>query len=375
MTTKQNILILNSTLHIGGAESVIAALCRKLDRNRFNVFVGLLKEQGTVADKLKADGHEVFLIRKPGHRKVNYLSFLELRSFIRRHRIDLVHTHDLHSLIDASLCRLTTPSFKLVHTFHFGNYPFRKRKYLMLERLFWRVPDRLVAVGNVQKQSLIRTFGIPEQRIHTVWNGVIKDTNPDAVAEYRQYAGSGAVVIGSISTLIEQKGLFHLLDSVADLRKKGRNFIMLIAGEGHLRKELEAKTRELGLDDRVRFLGWVKDASSCLIPAIDIFVQSSLWEGMSMVVLEAMAHGKPVVATTVGENPYVIENGKTGYLTEPADSTAMADSLDKLLADADLRSRFGRAGQEKWQTRCTAEAMVQQYSHVYSGLLAPRRTV
>ena len=369
MKRKKNILLLNSTLFIGGAESVIAALCKNLDRTRFNVIIGLLKEQGTVAEKLKADGYDVVLIRKPGNDTVNYLSFLELRAFIRSRQIDLVHTHDLHSLIDGSICRLVNPSFKLVHTFHFGNYPFRKKRYLLLERVFWRIPDRLVAVGNVQKHSLMRTFGIPDHRIRTVWNGVGTATRTDPTADYRKYASNDTLVIGSISTLIEQKGLTHLLDSVAELKKRHSKFVVLIAGEGHLRAELEKKSELLGLTRNVHFLGWVKDAASSLIPAIDIFVQSSLWEGMSMVVLEAMAQGKPVVATTVGENPYVIDNGTTGFLTEPADVSGMADSLGRLLSDQELRGRFGKAGKEKWSQKFGADAMTTGYSGIYNELL------
>lgn len=369
MNTKKNILLLNSTLFIGGAESVIEALCKSVNRSQYNLTVGLLKEQGTVAEKLKAEGFDVLLIRKAGKGMVNYLSFIELRAFIRERKIDLVHTHDLHALIDASICRLLSRSFRLVHTFHFGNYPFRKRRYLLLERLFWRIPDMLVAVGNVQKQSLIKTFGIPDRRIRTVWNGVSDGLQVDAVARYRQYASDGAVVIGSISTLIEQKGLTYLLDAVAELKKRDRKFVVLIAGEGYLRSELEAKSRQLGLTGHIHFLGWVKDAASCLIPAIDVFVQSSLWEGMSMVVLEAMAHGKPVVATTVGENPYVVEPERTGLLCEPGDAPGLADALDRLLVSPQLRSRFGTDGRQKWAQKCAASAMVINYEQVYRDIL------
>ena len=88
-----------------------------------------------------------------------------------------------------------------------------------------------------------------------------------------------------------------------------------------------------------------------------------------MVVLEAMAQGKPVVATTVGENPYVIDNGTTGFLTEPADVSGMTDSLERLLSDQELRGRFGKAGKEKWSQKFGADAMTAGYSGIYNELL------
>ena len=131
----------------------------------------------------------------------------------------------------------------------------------------------------------------------------------------------------------------------------------------------------LGLDDQhIRFLGWVPEASDCALPVCDIFVQSSLWEAMSVVVLEAMASGKPMVITSVGENPYVIEHGKTGMLVPPGDPEALADALQKLLTDPSLRERLGQNARQRHAERFRVTDMTQAYESLYAEMPMERRT-
>lgn len=174
---KPNVLLLNSTLHIGGAENVIATLCRRLSRQRFNVVVGYLKQCGIVGELLQREGCEVVGVMPPTNRLLRYFSFLGLRRLIHARRIDVVHTHDLHSFIDASLCRLLMPRLRVVHTFHFGNYPHQRRRYLAIQKLLWRAPDRLIAVSHAQQKAIQQTFRIPTHRIETIWNGVDGDVS------------------------------------------------------------------------------------------------------------------------------------------------------------------------------------------------------
>lgn len=371
MEPKRNILLLNSTLHIGGAENVIATLCRSLDRSRFNVTVCYLKECGSVGDKLLAEGYEVVGVKEPGQKSVDYLSSLKLKELIQERQIDLVHSHDLHSLIDGAICRMLDRRVRHIHTFHFGNYPHRPRRYLILERIFCRIPDRLIAVGNIQNRSLVTTFKVGEQRLRTIWNGVaIEQRQLPAAAQRVGDDHDRKIVIGSISTLIEQKGITYLLDVAARLKQRHDNFVVVIAGEGHLRPELQRKCDALGLSGVVQFLGWVNEAASTVLPEIDIFFQPSLWEAMSMVLLEAMAQGKPVVATSVGENPFIIDDGVTGYLTEPRDVAGMTEALERLIRDAGLRARLGAAGRAKWQRYFDAGVMAGRYADLYAEVLA-----
>lgn len=370
---KTRLLIVNSTLHIGGAEQVAACLAEHTDRGTFETAACYLKEPGLIADQMLRAG--VDLVPIPGLRagRRDYLTFLKLRRLIRSRRIEVIHTHDIHGLIDGAACRLTTPGLRFVHTFHYGNYPDRRIRHKLIEGALSRVADALVAVSHSQAAAIRKLYRIPEQRIRVVWNGV-EEPRPSAEAPALQWSiPAGTPVIASISTMIAQKGIGHLLEAAAMLREAGERFVLLIAGDGPLRREHLARSEALGLQDHVQFLGWVPQASNKVLPLCDIFVQSSLWEAMSIVLLEAMASAKPVVATAVGENPRVMLPGETGLLVPPANPAALADALRTLLHDPALRLRMGQAGRARYQGGFTVRHMISAHEKLYRELAGASR--
>lgn len=370
--SRPTILIVHSTLHIGGAEEVTANLCRHIDRNRFDVIVCYLKEQGVVGEKIASEGTEVIGVSRSKRYKTDYFTALRLRQLIRKRDVRLAHSHDTHALADTTACRLSTPGLRTVHTFHYGRYPERDSSSRKIESLCWRFVDQLASVSDVQRTNIQRLYGMPDGRVQVVWNGVDHQSS-GAIPEFiRRHRDAGRIIIGSINTLIEQKGMFDLLETAARLKQQGMNrHVFLIAGEGHLRGQLEARRRELGLDDDVILLGWVKDAARVMMDHIDVFFQPSLWEAMSIVLLEAMAAGRPIVATRVGETPLVVEADQSALLVEAGGVTAMADALTRVLNDEALRSRLGSAAASRYARHFTAQAMAERYMTLYDTVLAP----
>lgn len=370
-STRPKLLIVNSTLHIGGAEEVAATLCRHIDRNRFDVAVCYLKEQGVIGEKIAAAGTEVFGIERSRRFKTDYFTTLRLRRVLRARGIDLLHSHDTHSLADTTVCRLTLPGIRNVHTFHYGRYPQRDKSARTIESVCWRFVDQPVAVSQVQRDNINRLYGIPDGRLSIVWNGVDRQPSgpePDFIRRHRE---QGRIVIGSINTLIEQKGMFDLLEVAARLKQQGvGGHVFVIAGEGHLRAPLEARRRELGLDDDVVFLGWVTDAARVMMDHVDIFFQPSLWEAMSIVLLEAMAAGRAIVATRVGETPLVAEADRSALLVDAGDIAAMAAALARLMVSVELRRSLGQAAAERYAQHFTARAMAERYMTLYDAVLA-----
>lgn len=362
-----NLMIVASHLWIGGAETVIQHLAESIDRRRFNVTVCCLKQRGTVGDELARRGIEIISLSDDG--KTDYFSFRKLLKVLLAGRIDVVHTHTTHALVDSCLCSFIVPRLKIVHTFHFGNYPHTSPRILWMERLGARIADRLVAVGEVQRKQIQAVYGLRDDRIGTVYNGVpIRSSQGDP--GFRQTIGTEhSVLIGTIATLIPQKGLTYLLDVAKAIRDSGRKAVFAIVGEGPLRRELEAKRDQLGLQGVVVFTGWVNNAAEMALPTFDIFFQPSLWEAMSMVILEAMACGKPVVATAVGENDFIIEDGVSGLLVQPKAVEEMAAALGRLIDDAALRVRLGQEARQKIERRFTVQHMVRDYETVYEELM------
>lgn len=330
-----------------------------------------LKEKGVVGDRIEEQGTPVIGVAPRKSGKTDYLTALKLRQIIKQYNIELVHSHDVHAFTDCSLCKISMPGLRFVHTFHFGNYPERAQPFQRLERLFWRVPSQLVAVSNRQREGIRALYNIPDQRIQTVWNGVDVESNAGDFDIINQCRAQGRVIIGSINTLIEQKGMFDLLKVAALLKQRhpGR-FVFLVAGDGHLREPLLKEIDAQGLQEDVILMGWVKQASTVFLPHLDIFFQPSLWEAMSMVLLEAMANGTAIVATGVGETPYILEDGSHGRVVPPTDVAAMTNALEPLVLDHSLRAQYGEAARKRYVESFTAEKMASRYESLYDSLLA-----
>ena len=190
-----------------------------------------LKENGVIGEQMRSAGVE--LLPLPGERrdgKPDYFTSLKLLKLIRQQGVNLIHTHDTHSFIDGAICKILRPSLKYVHTFHWGNYPTVPAGEERIERLLWRLADALVCVGHEQAAAVRKLYGIPEERIHVIWNGT-EPPQPDVSSEIQALLpADGTPVICSISTLIPQKGLEDLIRAMAIVRDAGRRFRLLLIG-------------------------------------------------------------------------------------------------------------------------------------------------
>jgi glycosyltransferase involved in cell wall biosynthesis len=151
-------------------------------------------------------------------------------------------------------------------------------------------------------------------------------------------------------------------------RDAGHRMHFVIVGGGPLRESLEQRRRELGLDDTVTMTGWIPDAAARAVPAFDVFFQPSRWEAMSIAVLEAMANGKPIVATRVGDNGHAIVDGVTGLIVEASEIDGMVAALARM-NDPGLRERFGKAAHQDFEHRFTLDHMIRNYERVYRELV------
>lgn len=169
--------------------------------------------------------------------------------------------------------------------------------------------------------------------------------------------------------LHSQKGLGYLLEATAQLKKQSPvDFRLLVVGDGQLRDDLIAQSRTLEIADRTIFAGARTDVPD-ILGELDIFAFPSLWEGLPLALLEAMAAGLPVVATAVGGTPEVVQNGQTGILVPPGDHQSLAIALERLITEPDLRLKMGQAGLNRIQQAFTDEQMVEKYHNLYFQLI------
>ncbi|MCM0754414.1 glycosyltransferase family 4 protein [Desulfovibrio aminophilus] len=199
---------------------------------------------------------------------------------------------------------------------------------------------------------------MPLERTAVIHNGLDLPAFDALSAEPLVSRTPGRVVIGCAGRLTEQKGHVYLLEAAALLRRRGLDLSVLLAGTGELERDLRARTTALGLDQHVRFLGFVKEMKR-FYASIDILALPSLWEGFGYVLTEAMSMGLPVAAFDTSNIPEVVVHGETGLLSPARDAEALAGSLEALAHDPDLRHRLGGAGRRRVEERFTLERTIQ----------------
>jgi glycosyltransferase involved in cell wall biosynthesis len=356
-------------LGLGGAEMVVRDLARSLDPTQFDVCVCCTRGLGgAVGEQLLRDGVDVFVLpgQAPGY--TDYFTSMKFARAIRERNIDIVHSHAMAPLFDATPCRMMMPGLRVVHTFHFGNYPYDSWRYHLMEGLCARAADRLIAVGRDQRRRLHASYRLRESRISVIWNGVtILPPDPDASLRAK-LANGDRLLVGTVAKLIEQKGLDDLIRVARRCRDAGHRMQFVIVGEGPLRPMLEDLRRDLGLEDTVAITGWIPNAASRAVPAFDVFFQPSRWEAMSIAILEAMATRRAIVATTVGDNPHVLEDGISGLLVDSGDIDSMVSALGRLTDDR-LRTSLGESAGTRFEEKFALQHMVHAYEQVYRELV------
>jgi glycosyltransferase involved in cell wall biosynthesis len=355
-------------LGIGGAEMVVRDLARVVDRDQFDVSICCTKGLGgEIGEELVRDGFDVFVLPGTKSEKPDYLTSIKMRRAVLTRNIDIVHTHAMSALMDAGVCRVTMPRLRVVHTFHYGNYPYESWRTHLMEGLFARSVDRLIAVGWDQRRRLQSAYRLPESRITVIWNGIRFGPAESGAAFRDQFHRGDRLLVGTLAKLIPQKGLDDLLTVASRCRDAGFRMQFVIVGEGDLRPALEQQLRELQLQDTVTITGWIANAAVRALPAFDVFFQPSRWEAMSIAVLEAMANSKAIVATRVGDNARVLEEGVSGIIVEPGDIDGMVGALS-LMRDPAMRQRLGTTARARFEQHFTVEPMVRGYQNVYREL-------
>jgi L-malate glycosyltransferase len=288
-----------------------------------------------------------------------------LARLLRRLAPDVVHAHDPHGLSMAALALSLTPSRPrpLFVASRRVDFPLRSNAF---SRWKHRQVDLFICASGMIR-SMLLAHGIPPERTVTVHEGIDVDrvaAAPPADLHAELWLPHHAPIAGNVAALVPHKGQRHLVEAAALVIRRVPDARFVIAGEGELRGSLEAQIRHHHLEKHVFLTGFRPDVLS-LHRAFDLFVMSSVTEGLGTSVLDAMAAGKAVVGTRTGGIPEVVEDGVTGLLVPPRDDGALAGAIVRLLSDAALRQRMGAAGLSRVRERFSAERMVQETLAVY----------
>jgi glycosyltransferase involved in cell wall biosynthesis len=366
-----SILHLITELDTGGAQKALARLLARLDRERFAPHVACLYNgDRAVAQEIRQLGIPVTDLGMTAQWRLDAL--WRLYRLLRREQPVILHAWMFHAnLLARTVGRLAGVPLILTsrRNVHIGP-PVREH----LKRLTASWDTRSIAVCELARQVEIERAGAAPDNVIVICNGIdagrFPILTPEARTTARRHLGVPAdvPVLGAVGRLHPQKGLPDLLSAFQVLKSPRPKAHLLIVGDGECRVDLGRQVQQRHLAGAVTFTGQRDDVPQ-LLALMDVFVLASHWEGLPNVVLEAMAAGLPVVATTVGGTPEVVVDGVTGFLVPPRDPEALADAILRLLRDPDLRRRMGEAGRARVAEHFSVEQMVGKTEALYEQLL------
>ena len=236
------------------------------------------------------------------------------------------------------------------------------------QQIVTRCVDQYIAVSHAVALQLQQTFHVPSQKIRVIHNGIPFarfDCPPDLTLRAELSQGTTRPIVLTVARLDRQKGHTYLFEAIRQVREA----TFVLAGSGPEKDALVAQACELGIQDHVKFLGDRKDIPQ-LLASCDLFVLPSIYEGLPLSILEAMAAGKAVVATAVGGIPEIVKDGETGVLVPSGDPVALARAIQSLLSNPIQVRKIGAAGRALVKQEFSSDGMVERINQVYEELLA-----
>ena len=355
----------------GGAERHLLEMWRRLDRTTFEVEIACFVREGQFLPDVEALGlpiHDLAVGRRIyGPRGLR--AFGRLLGLVARFRPHVIHGYLFGPNLFAVLAgRLAGVPAVVVAKRNID--AFETPRQVAMQRVAHRLATHVTAVSEAVAKT-VEALGVPRSRITVIENGVDVSRFAGVVPDQAALGVNGGPVIGSVGCLARRKDYGTLLAALAELRRRGRTFRAVLVGDGPERAMLEARARELGLDDIVRFLGERPDVERLLL-GMDVFVMSSREEGIPNALLEAMAAGRPAVVTDVGGNREVLEDGDTGWIVPPAAPVPLADALDEALSRPDEARRRGDRARQVTLEQRSIETMVRRHEAFYLSALRSR---
>jgi glycosyltransferase involved in cell wall biosynthesis len=379
-----------SNLEVGGAQEVVRTLAENLSKIG-SVSVVCTFSDGPLRKDIEALGIPVEILPERRHSVISLPSFIKeikeyrntLKAIVEKHQIDIIQTHILRSMdfLVLSLRKRNGP--KVFWTFHnslfdlredhLHNYGWLLKPKRFSHHLLYRVGskwvDGIVAVSQDVKTAILDTmYGIPDEKIAVICNCVDvqrykEGFDRDEIRSDLGFESKDQVGV-VVATFKRQKGHQFLLHAAAELKSKYPNFHILFVGDGELREQLMNLTRDLNLEERIHFLGTRSDVPG-ILAASDLFILPSLWEGLPMALIEAMASELPIVATDVSGTTQVMVDGKTGILVQPRDSSQLEIAIDKMLNDPIAAKKMGEASRFRVESLFSAQKQALEYLELY----------
>lgn len=349
---------------VGGAEKLVYEMVHTLPSRGYDPVICCLQLIGPLGEELKSRGVPVYFRKRiPG---VDFGLIRWLRGVVRREKIDIIHAHNYTPLLFSVLASLFMPGIRLIYTEHGRLDPDKRRwkRYLSNPLLSLKVQS-LVSISEKNRRAMMDLDNLPS-RIRIVRNGIqLAPALIDREAKRKELGIAPSWrLLGTAGRLEEIKNIPLMLDAFKRVRGLFAEARLLIAGTGSAEDELKEYARQLGIADQVIFLGLRFDLPE-IYPLLEVFLLTSVTEGISLTLLESMSAGVPSVVTDVGGNPEVVVDGETGYLVPLGEDQALAARVVELLENPAMAGEMGKRAMERVEGRFSFSRMMADYLDLY----------
>jgi glycosyltransferase involved in cell wall biosynthesis len=376
-----NILYVITKLELGGAQKQLLSLIRHLDRNRFKIFLFTAQDGFLIPETQTINGltlNKSRCLARPINPLKDILALIEICRFIKNNGIEIVHTHSSKAGILGRLAAKLTGTRIILHTVHgwsFNDYQPLLVRWIfeLLERFTCGFTDKIIVVSDHDKRKGIKSGIGADRQYALIRYGIDYSEFATQQQNTREELkiDSDKMVVGMIACFKPQKSPQDFIRLAFLVNQTLPETKFLLIGDGALRTKIEKLIRKFNLEKQVILTGWRNDIPA-ILSSTDVFVLTSLWEGLPISVLEAMASGRPVISTNTGGVEEVILEGKTGFLVFPGDVASMSEKLLILLKDKDSRIKMGEAAKDSLNDGFTLTRMVSQTANLYAELLSAK---
>jgi glycosyltransferase involved in cell wall biosynthesis len=369
---KINVLHIYQNSKIGGVQQQFLSLLKAYDRDVFNPIFCCLGPEEEISKEIERIDIETVALNRARYHRFSPGIVRDLYRLMKQKNIHIVRTHRYRANLYGRLAALLSGVPVKIISLH-DNY----RKDLRLERrivnkILLKATDKIVAVSESIRKDIIKYDGIDSSKILVIPNGIDTERfNPEGnFADIRKGFSikESDIVLGFVGRVVPTKGLEYLIDALPFLKKEFKNIKLLITGEGSTMERLKKKAKENNVHDSIIFTGKRRDIPD-ILSCTDIFVMPSVAEGLPNALLEAMAMGKPIVATEVGGIPEVIKNRHSGFLVPPRNPEALATAIKDLISNEQLAAKMGQAARHIVLDNFSIWSIAQKWQTLYLSIL------
>ena len=355
------------SLEFGGMENGVVNIANYIDKDKFKFSICCLSHPGKLSGRIKDDDVSIISLGLSGGFRPKL--FFQLANIFYKQKVDVVHTHGWQTLIYSSIAAFIARVPVLINGEH-GKFHLDEPRRRVAYKIISKMVDRYITVSHSLKLELMSLLDGDKDRITIIPNGVdlkkFSSLSADEVSKCKSKLGIpiNALVIGSVGRLEPVKNYQMLLSAFANLSRDEAFLHCVLIGDGILRRDLENLAFQLGVSEKVHFTGIIDNPHN-IVPIFDVFVMTSINEGMSNAILEGMACGKAIVATDVGDNGKLVEDGVNGFLVKSMDAPALESSIKLLLTDKGLRQSAGNRSRSIVAEQFDIKKMVTSYQDNY----------